>query len=76
MHAMLVSTSSGVASLLASANPHNLAYLDPGSGSLLLQLVLAALLGAAVLVRAFWSKIKAFFARLFGRGGKEPEDVR
>jgi len=76
MHAMLLSTSSWVASLPVSASPQGLAYLDPGSGSLLLQLALAALLGAAVLVRAFWSKIKAFFARLFGRGGKEPKDVR
>ncbi len=76
MPAMLVSTSFWVASLTLAANPHPLTYLDPGSGSLLLQLALAALLGVAVLVRAFWSKIKAFFARLFGRGGKEPEDVR
>jgi hypothetical protein len=76
MHAILLSTSSWAASLPMTVNPHGLAYLDPGSGSLLLQLALAALLGVAVLVRAFWSKIKAFFARLFGRGGKEPEDVR
>ncbi len=74
MHVLLLSTSSWVASLPGTAIPQGLAYLDPGSGSLLLQLALAALLGVAVLVRAFWSKIKAFFARLFGRGVKGPED--
>ena len=36
-------------------------YLDPGSGSILLQLLLAALLGAGVLLRSQWSKIKNLF---------------
>jgi hypothetical protein len=36
-------------------------YLDPGSGSLLIQLLLAALLGAGVLVKVFWRKIKTLF---------------
>ena len=36
-------------------------YLDPGSGSILLQLLLAALLGAGVLLRSQWSKIKKLF---------------
>lgn len=36
-------------------------YLDPGSGSMLLQLLLAALLGAGVLLRSQWSKIKSLF---------------
>jgi hypothetical protein len=38
-----------------------LPYLDPGSGSFLIQLLLAALLGLAVAVRASWSKIKGWF---------------
>ena len=38
-----------------------LAYLDPGSGSFLLQLALAALLGLGVAVRASWGKIKGWF---------------
>ncbi len=39
------------------------AYLDPGSGSFLLQLLLAGLLGVAVAVRASWSKIKGIFGK-------------
>jgi len=39
------------------------AYLDPGSGSVLLQLLLAALLGAGVLFRSQWSRIKGFFGK-------------
>lgn len=37
------------------------AYLDPGSGSMLIQILLAALLGAGVAVKIFWRNIKAFF---------------
>ena len=36
-------------------------YLDPGSGSMLLQLLLAALLGAGVILRTQWSKLKSLF---------------
>ncbi len=37
-------------------------YLDPGSGSLLVQLLAAGLLGGVgILVKTFWGRIKAFF---------------
>ncbi len=37
-------------------------YLDPGSGSLLVQLVAAGLLGSiGLLIKIFWGRIKAFF---------------
>ena len=35
-----------------------LAYLDPGSGSILIQLAIAALLGLGVAITTSWSKIK------------------
>ena len=38
-----------------------LLYLDPGSGSFLIQLAIAALLGLAVALRASWGKIKGWF---------------
>jgi hypothetical protein len=44
------------------------AYLDPGSGSMLLQLLLAVLLGLGVLLRVYWEKIKVLF------GGKKADD--
>ena len=74
MYVLLLSSTSWMAGLPAAGSAHGLLYLDPGSGSILLQLALAALLGVAVIVRAFWSKIKAFFARLAGRSGKELGD--
>lgn len=41
----------------------NSAYLDPGSGSYLLQILLASLLGAAVVIRMSWGRIRGFFSR-------------
>ena len=38
-----------------------LPYLDPGSGSILIQLVVAALLGAGLFFRSQWAKIKTMF---------------
>lgn len=38
-----------------------LPYLDPGSGSFLIQLLIATLLGLGIAVRASWSKIKGWF---------------
>ena len=38
-----------------------LPYLDPGSGSFLIQILIAALLGLGIAIRASWSKIKGWF---------------
>jgi len=36
-------------------------YLDPGSGSLLIQLLAAGLLGSiGIIVKIFWGRLKAF----------------
>ncbi len=45
-------------------------YLDPGSGSVLLQVVLAAILGVGIAVRVGWSRIKALFTT------KRPAETR
>jgi hypothetical protein len=36
-------------------------YLDPGSGSILIQIAIAVLLGLGVALRASWGTIKKFF---------------
>ena len=38
-------------------------YLDPGSGSFLLQLLIAGLAGVGLFIGASWSKLKRFFRR-------------
>ena len=47
-----------------------LPYLDPGSGSFLIQMLIAAVLGIGIALRASWSKIKG----LFGSKPKSNED--
>ena len=37
-----------------------LAYIDPGSGSFILQALIATLAGALVVVNIYWQKIKRF----------------
>ena len=46
------------------ASPMILAYIDPGSGSILIQVILASCIGG---VAVFWQKIKALFS------GKKPD---
>ncbi len=39
------------------------AYMDPGSGSVYLQLLLGGAAGFAVAVKMFYSRIKSYFSR-------------
>lgn len=39
------------------------AYLDPGSGSVLLQMLIGALATAALILKTRWTKIRAFFSK-------------
>jgi hypothetical protein len=47
------------------------AYMDPGTGSYILQLVIAALLGVSFAIKMFWLRIKTFLANLIS---KKPKD--
>ncbi|MEP7144549.1 MAG: hypothetical protein ABI707_16810 [Ferruginibacter sp.] len=38
-------------------------YIDPGSGSYLLQVIIAAVLGGLMFFKNFWIKIKLFFTK-------------
>lgn len=46
-------------------------YLDPGSGSILIQIVVATLLGGLIAVRVFWRRLISRFKR----GSVEPEET-
>ena len=47
------------------------AYIDPGTGSLVIQAVLAAFLTVGVTVKVFWHQIKEKYRKLFHKD--EPE---
>lgn len=44
-------------------------YLDPGAGSIIIQAVIAVVIGLAATVRIYWSKISAFVTRKSKRDG-------
>lgn len=46
---------------------HFLLYVDPGSGSYLLQMIIAGVLGAVFYFRNIWFRVKTFF------GGKKKQ---
>ena len=46
--------------------PHFIyAYIDPGTGSYIIQLLIAAFIGLSLGVKIFWKKIRAFFVNIF-----------
>jgi len=55
-----------VGSLLSPIEGPN-AYLDPGSGSLILQVLLAVFLGGLFILRSYWNKIKDGVRQIFTR---------
>lgn len=42
---------------------NHLLYIDPGSGSYLIQAIVAALMGAAFFLKTSWWRIKLFFSK-------------
>ncbi len=54
----------GLAVLCAVAAPTDAhAYLDPGTGSFVFQLMIAGALGAIFTARTYWQRIKLWFQR-------------
>ena len=52
------------------------AYIDPGTGSLMIQVLIGALLGGLVTIKIYWGKIKLLFRKWFSKrkSGKQSED--
>ena len=44
-----------------------LAYIDPGTGSYLIQLLIASILGSLFALKTYWRKIKAFIGAKFAK---------
>jgi len=58
-----------MAMLLVSAPAQ--AYIDPGTGSFMIQGLIAGVIGAGVAIKLFWHKIKA---ALTGKSAADPDD--
>ena len=49
------------------------AYLDPGTGSFLLQILIAGFFGTLYAIKVFWTHIKDFFSKIFNRSPKSAD---
>jgi len=54
----------------AIAAPRHIAYLDPGTGSYMFQVVVGAVLGVAVSMKLMWKRTLARFSR---RSSRDPQ---
>ena len=50
------------------------AYLDPGTGSIILQAVIGVAVGGLFAIGIFWQRTKTFVKNLFSRGEKPKKD--
>ena len=45
-------------------------YIDPGTGSYVFQIIIAAFVAVSFAVKVYWQKIKGFITGLFAKKGK------
>ncbi len=74
MHSIVYSAAAQqILNILSLAAHHRFcAYIDPGTGSFIIQIVIAGLVGSSFAIKIFWSRIKTFFKNIFGKKGKTP----
>jgi hypothetical protein len=68
-HSLLIVLLAGCGMTLAAAPAH--AYVDPGTGSFVIQGIIAAIVGAGVALKVFWKRITG---GLSGRRRDEDDD--
>jgi len=59
----LAQFSAGIAALGLVMPRRSLAYIDPGTGSYMLQMLIALAVGGAFALKLFWGRIVGFFRR-------------
>jgi len=60
--------------LVLGASKPAFAYIDPGTGAMLLQLLLGGIAGGLVILKLYWHRLKEWTTRLFGvRNEEQPK---
>jgi len=68
-HRKCLAHSAAFALLLSIASTHAAhAYVDPGTGSYVIQIIIAALAGIAFAVKIYWGRIKGLFFKSSSEG--------
>tara|TARA_B100001057_G_C22316015_1_gene743911 strand:+ start:367 stop:582 length:216 start_codon:yes stop_codon:yes gene_type:complete len=60
--------------IILSFNSNAFAYLDPGTGSSILQLILAFLAGIGAFLSVYWNKFKFLIKRIFNKSDSNKEE--
>ena len=50
------------------------AYIDPGTGSYLFQMLMAGLLSSMFAVKMFWRNIRVYFSRFFSQNNSQKHE--
>ncbi|MCS6803559.1 MAG: hypothetical protein NZ823_00240 [Blastocatellia bacterium] len=69
-HAMRMLLLIALCGLIWAPEAH--AYVDPGSGSFILQFIIAALLGAGLTLKMYWQRGRQFLSSLISK--RQPDD--
>ena len=62
------------AALLPASYGTAFAYLDPGTGSIILQSLIAGIIGSMAFARMYWTRLKALVGRTFGDRGNDTKN--
>ena len=54
--------------------PDAYAYIDPGTGSVIIQMIIGGLVGTGIAVKVFWYRIKSALSPSFKRNNSD-EDI-
>lgn len=60
--------------LLTAGESIAYAYLDPGTGSYMFQVLLAMLLGAIFTLKAYWQRIKVWLSTMFSKNQPDKDN--
>ena len=52
---------------IVSTSENAFAYLDPGTGSYILQMLIAGILGGLFAIKTYWARIKIFINKIFNK---------
>ena len=56
-----------ILALQVTLSQNAFAYLDPGTGSYIFQVLVAIFIGAIFTIKMYWQKIKTFFSNHFSK---------
>lgn len=61
--------------LFGCSNPAY-AYIDPGTGSFVVQILVATAIGILISIKSFWINIKTFFINIFSKNNSTEQEPR